>query len=584
MNTALLIWDTRDQIANIDTQLANRLLYLTELGVSDLSTEFDRPGCKMMISRSAKDLICQAAVWDCDAAVLFAAGTMLCDTQHFFLNFMQSMGRGTEIMTTHGHKHCWIVNQTVLQQLVDTDADTVLSSIDRWAQQQDISVHNLPQEGLFYSNHQLDPQAFIHALDLSVAALHDAELDLEQKRWLLQLRYCQEDHRGFWAYNTDPNDIAGSLSTDCLITVASGLLPWLHMVRCVQAGGRVLFIDRNANCIRWQQYLHSMLPSISDYDSVVADFAAQHDLSIMGHNDARYAQQFGQALLEIQSNWDHIQSLDIGFQEGDIIHLPENVVQDMRTSRQPYVWFSNVFRYIATADRCYSSDDFAAYLTRLLQANINTSWRGSSMTYDDCQGPRSAATHDTKFFRVHDDVGLPVAAAMQEIAELERLGLFTSHRSGDGLHRGWSSFVLHGLGYDKTSGYEHYGYASDAVTPYAWTAEAVRHCPSLVQWFQQKQFRERYHRVRIMRLAPWGMVGLHNDNEENDNVWADNMAINNPPGCEMHFWDRQYRYLGQVPWADGKAIKIRIGMNHCVINRSDQVRYHLIMHGRGGWL
>jgi len=355
-------------------------------------------------------------------------------------------------------------------------------------------------------------------------------------------------------------DTPPGLVTDCLVTAAGGLMPWLYALRCVKTGGKVRIVDRSEQQIHCQKLFYQLL---------------QHGQIANESSDVN-----SELLQEIYDHSAHIASLDVDFDCCDIIHLPNSVLQDLRDAQSPFVWFGSAF---GNDDR-HTTDDFAAYLTRLLQANMHVNWQGQSLSNCDCQGPRSAIASDTKFHKVHADLGLPVDAALREIADLERLGLFTSHRSGDGLHRGWSSFVLHGLGYDKTAGYEHYGHASDSEAPYAWTAEAQRHCPSLVQWFTQKQFRDRYHRVRIMRLAPWGMVGVHNDNEQNDNVWADNMAINNPPLCEMHFWDRDYRYLGQVPWADGKAIKIRIGMNHCVINRSNQVRYHLIMHGRGGWL
>ena len=47
----------------------------------------------------------------------------------------------------------------------------------------------------------------------------------------------------------------------------------------------------------------------------------------------------------------------------------------------------------------------------------------------------------------------------------------------------------------------------------------------------------------------------------------------------MHFWDRQMRYLGIVPWQPAKAFRIRTGMNHMILNKSNEARYHMIIDG-----
>ena len=86
-----------------------------------------------------------------------------------------------------------------------------------------------------------------------------------------------------------------------------------------------------------------------------------------------------------------------------------------------------------------------------------------------------------------------------------------------------------------------------------------------------------------MKLDPGGMIGMHSDNPD-PNTWATNMAINNPEGCEMHFWNKNWEYLGQVPWKAGDTNRIRIGYFHIVINKSKETRYHMIIHGEGGWM
>jgi len=81
-----------------------------------------------------------------------------------------------------------------------------------------------------------------------------------------------------------------------------------------------------------------------------------------------------------------------------------------------------------------------------------------------------------------------------------------------------------------------------------------------------------------MKLDPGGFIGVHCDNKKSD-VWATNISINNPKGCEMHFWTKNFAYAGKVPWKDNISYNIRIGDYHCVFNNSDQVRYHMIVHG-----
>ena len=56
--------------------------------------------------------------------------------------------------------------------------------------------------------------------------------------------------------------------------------------------------------------------------------------------------------------------------------------------------------------------------------------------------------------------------------------------------------------------------------------------------------------------------------------------INNPPNCEMHFWNNELQYAGIVPWKNRTAYSIRIHWNHMVRNLSNQNRYHIIAHGK----
>ena len=140
--------------------------------------------------------------------------------------------------------------------------------------------------------------------------------------------------------------------------------------------------------------------------------------------------------------------------------------------------------------------------------------------------------------------------------------------------------MLHGLGFDKTEAYEKYGYESDIEAPHDWVKEALEYCPRTVEYFKQNMLRQKYFRLRIMKLAPNGYINIHDDDPNKYRTqWALNIAVNNPEGCEMHFWNNSMIYQGQVPWTPGRAYEIRIHWNHMVRNLSDTTRYHIIVHG-----
>ena len=54
-----------------------------------------------------------------------------------------------------------------------------------------------------------------------------------------------------------------------------------------------------------------------------------------------------------------------------------------------------------------------------------------------------------------------------------------------------------------------------------------------------------------------------------------NFAINQPEDCEMVFENK-----GLVPFSNGVGFYLDVGRRHCVVNNSNEDRYHLIIHGR----
>ena len=237
-----------------------------------------------------------------------------------------------------------------------------------------------------------------------------------------------------------------------------------------------------------------------------------------------------------------------------------------------------MFRYTSTFEKNYKNHHIESYFNHLLKENIKVMWQGDAIINGCSMGPDSLPIVNEPFYKSNPIPKFDTEMFLKEIEKLEELDLFTKHR-GDS-HPGWSSFVLHGLGHGKTQGYEYYGYTNDEEAPYDWTKEALEYCPSIVNYFKELKLKNRYHRVRIMKLEPGGYISIHDDDPKKyRNQWAHNIAINNPDGCEMHFWNETFQYAGIVPWKPNDSYLIRIHWKHMVRNLSNENRYHIIVHG-----
>jgi hypothetical protein len=159
--------------------------------------------------------------------------------------------------------------------------------------------------------------------------------------------------------------------------------------------------------------------------------------------------------------------------------------------------------------------------------------------------------------------------------ELDKLKFFfVPHRDKDKTHsyghEGWSALTLHGLDYDKTEHYDRYGHTDESK--YRWT-EVCEYAPYIVSLIKSLPY-DSFSRVRIMKLAAGGYIMPHNDGE--GRIYGPlNVALTHPEGCRFVF-----EKYGEVPFRSGRGFILDIGINHCVVNASDQDRYHLIIHGR----
>ena len=66
----------------------------------------------------------------------------------------------------------------------------------------------------------------------------------------------------------------------------------------------------------------------------------------------------------------------------------------------------------------------------------------------------------------------------------------------------------------------------------------------------------------------------HSDNKFERAFGPLNIAINNPDGCHFVFKEK-----GIVPFVAGTGLVLDVGNEHIVINNSNEVRYHVIVHG-----
>ena len=159
---------------------------------------------------------------------------------------------------------------------------------------------------------------------------------------------------------------------------------------------------------------------------------------------------------------------------------------------------------------------------------------------------------------------------------------YVDHREGEN-HKGWQSCCVHGLGITKTQVSQQYGHVDELNAPYYWTALA-KLAPKATEFW--KNFpAEKFTRVRFMKLAPNGYVGLHNDFPTNmldnidllDYLLPINCSITHPKDCIMEIENH-----GIVPWKPGSVFLINILNNHTVKNNSAEDRIHMIAQAHVG--
>lgn len=172
------------------------------------------------------------------------------------------------------------------------------------------------------------------------------------------------------------------------------------------------------------------------------------------------------------------------------------------------------------------------------------------------------------------EIELPYEKILEEAKALKPH--FVKHRAEDEIsgykHQGWSSLCIHGISSSHTNHFESYGYASNNETPYKWTDISFKCCET-TKWLRETYPCDTYYRVRFMLLEPDGFIAPHNDMNEH-RLSPVNIALNHPKGCIM-----KMAHHGTVPFSAGEVYLLDVGNIHAYYNKSNEDRYHIIIHG-----
>lgn len=165
------------------------------------------------------------------------------------------------------------------------------------------------------------------------------------------------------------------------------------------------------------------------------------------------------------------------------------------------------------------------------------------------------------------DIAVPVEDIHNEILAIKPY--LVAHRTNYNEHMDWSSFCIHGKAFDATRENEYY----NDNRPHVWTNEALEYMPKTVEFFKNIWPNNGYSRLRVMELAPGGIISIHRDNPLPGALHPVNIAITQPKLCNFYM-----EKFGVVPFETGSSFLLNISNRHTVINKSNEYRYHIIVH------
>ena len=172
-------------------------------------------------------------------------------------------------------------------------------------------------------------------------------------------------------------------------------------------------------------------------------------------------------------------------------------------------------------------------------------------------------------------INFPYESMLKKAKKVSEYYQIKSYKKGPFADKDWFGVCLHGLSFDKTFTYFHYGYNSHDDAPYDWT-EISPLCPVTKNYFKTVFPYEKYFRIKFMLLKAGGKIMPHVDDDINklSNI---NVALNQPDNCMMKFSEKKEL----VPWEPGAAFMLNLSKEHAVFNNSNTDRYHMIIEGIG---
>tara|TARA_R100000808_G_scaffold7318_1_gene21567 strand:+ start:5060 stop:5605 length:546 start_codon:yes stop_codon:yes gene_type:complete len=121
--------------------------------------------------------------------------------------------------------------------------------------------------------------------------------------------------------------------------------------------------------------------------------------------------------------------------------------------------------------------------------------------------------------------------------------------------------------------------AFDDWVPYGWGDKIFekrwscfptdKKLPIINEWFK---LHPQYYKPEVMKLDPGGVIPPHShDYKPDDPDWLYNMALNYPDGCKFGVYP-----CGIIPYKPGEIYKLKVYNDHCVVNNSNEIRYHIV--------
>jgi hypothetical protein len=169
-------------------------------------------------------------------------------------------------------------------------------------------------------------------------------------------------------------------------------------------------------------------------------------------------------------------------------------------------------------------------------------------------------------------ITVPYTEMLTEAINL-RANFIQYNQGNDYRHQGWYSLPLYGLGDDKVLAWKGYGYtnAQDAIDNMNWTIWSAL-CPVTTSWLKEIFPSNYFGRVRFMLLEAGGYIAPHTDSDLRV-LEAVNIALSNSKECLWQWGDGT-----ELSFTPGDAYAMNISYEHAIYNRSNEDRYHLIIH------